>query len=104
MSNRRSYREQFLERIKEANPDGGGGGRGDNNETADSINLAAADSSSEKRDMQLRLDRSKIHVDIPIRFPNFSFGANSSHVGPYWLFILVGGFKCHNRIYLFERG
>ena len=47
-----SYREQFLERIKEANP-GGGGGSGDNNETVDSINLAA-DSSSEKRDMQLR--------------------------------------------------
>merc|ERR1719270_1440092 len=47
------YREQFLERIKEANPSGGGGG--DNNETVDSINLAA-DSSSEKRDMQLRWD------------------------------------------------
>ena len=52
-----SYREQFLERIKEANPGGGGGG--DNNETVDSINLAAADSSSEKRDMQLRFNRSK---------------------------------------------
>ena len=76
MSNRRSYREQFLERIKEASPDGGG--RGDNNETADSINLAAADSSSEKRDMQLRLDQSKIHVDIPIRFPNLPLEQTSA--------------------------
>ena len=46
-----SYRVQFLERIKEAaNPHSS---HGDNNETIDSIN-AAADSSTEKRDMQLR--------------------------------------------------
>ena len=47
------YRVQFLERIKEANPVA----QGDNinNETVESI-THAADSSTEKRDMQLRWD------------------------------------------------
>ena len=62
-----SYREQFLERIKEANPGGG-----DNNETVESINLAA-DSSSEKRDMQLRLDQSNLEL-LSLKF-KISFGA-----------------------------
>ena len=48
-----SYRVQFMERIKEANPSA----EGDNNETIESINLAA-DSSTEKRDMQLRWEKS----------------------------------------------
>ena len=41
-----------MERIKEANPSA----EGDNNETIESINLAA-DSSTEKRDMQLRWEK-----------------------------------------------
>ena len=67
-----SYRVQFMERIKEANPSA----EGDNNETIESINLAA-DSSTEKRDMQLRweqnlkCDSHRLLCTISINFANF---------------------------------